>query len=59
MRKVARWYNVDVQYDGVFPADGLNGKISRSKNIGQVLKALEATRTVHFKVEGRRITVMK
>jgi hypothetical protein len=37
----------------------LNGKISRFKNISQVLKALEATQTVHFKVEGRRVTVTK
>ena len=58
MRKVARWYNVNVEYKGIIPADGLNGKISRSKNISQLLRALEATRTVHFKLEGRRVTVM-
>ena len=59
MRKLSRWYDIDVQYEGSIPDDGLNGKISRFKNISQVLKALEATKTVHFKVEGRRVTVMK
>ncbi|MGF7078882.1 FecR family protein [Mucilaginibacter sp. UYCu711] len=59
MRKLSRWYNIDVQYVPDVSKDGLNGKISRFKNISQVLKALEATQTVHFKVEGRRVTVLK
>ena len=59
MRKLARWYNIEVQYDPNITKDGMNGKVSRYKNIDQVLSALEATQTVHFKVEGRRVTVMK
>jgi ferric-dicitrate binding protein FerR (iron transport regulator) len=59
MRKISRWYNIDVQYNGDISTEGLNGKISRFKNISQVLEALEATKTVHFKVEERRVTVMK
>lgn len=59
MRKISRWYNIDVQYEGGVSDAGLNGKISRFKNISQVLSALEATKTVHFKVEGRRVTVLK
>jgi transmembrane sensor len=59
MRKLARWYDIEVYYKDDTPTDGLNGKVSRYKNISQVLKALEATKIVHFKVEGRRVTVMK
>lgn len=59
MRKLSRWYDVDVKYEGNISDEGLNGKVSRNKNISQVIKALEATQTVHFKLEGRRITVMK
>jgi transmembrane sensor len=59
MRKLSRWYNIDVQYEGDISEEGMNGKISRFKNISQALKALEATKTVHFKVEGRRVTVLK
>jgi len=59
MRKLSRWYNIEVQYDGAISDEGMNGKISRFKNISQILKALEATKTVHFKVEGRRVTVLK
>ncbi|UOE50902.1 DUF4974 domain-containing protein [Mucilaginibacter sp. SMC90] len=59
MRELARWYDIDVRFDGSIPTEKLNGRISRSKNISKVLNALEATKTVHFKVEGRRVTVMK
>jgi len=59
MRKLSRWYDIDVQYQGELSKDGLNGRISRYKNISQVLKALEATQTIHLKMEGRRVTVMR
>jgi transmembrane sensor len=59
MQKLSRWYDFDIAYKGPLPTDNINGKISRDKNLSQVLKALEATKTVHFKVEGRRVTVMK
>lgn len=59
MRKLSRWYNIEVIYEKNIPTGRLNGKISRYKNISQVLTALEAAQTVHFKTEGRRITVMK
>jgi len=58
MRELSRWYGIEVRYDGPVPVENLNGKISRIKNISKVLVALEATKTVHFKVEGRRVTVM-
>lgn len=59
MRKLERWYDVEVIYDGEFENEGFSGKISRSRNISKVLKILESTKTVHFKVEGRRITVIR
>lgn len=59
MRKVARWYDVDVQYQGNMEGKEFGGKISRYNNISDLLKTLELTRTIHFKVEGRRVTVMQ
>ncbi|OOQ60303.1 FecR family protein [Mucilaginibacter pedocola] len=59
MRQVARWYDIEVIYNANAPQHGLNGRISRSKELSQVLQALEATGSVHFKQEGRRITVMQ
>ena len=57
MRKLSRWYNVSVVYKGDFTEVALNGTISRSKNIREVLELLQLTRLVHFEVEGRRVTV--
>jgi ferric-dicitrate binding protein FerR (iron transport regulator) len=59
MRKVSRWYNVEVTYSGDIPDVGFGGNISRSKDIHEVLNVLQLTNAVHFKVEGRRITVMR
>lgn len=59
MRKLSRWYNVEVSYSGEIPHVGFGGNISRSKDISEVLKVLQLTNAVHFKVEERRITVMR
>jgi ferric-dicitrate binding protein FerR (iron transport regulator) len=59
MRQLSRWYNIDVSYEGKITDEGFYGRISRYKNISDVLKMLEDTRSVHFKVEGRRVTVIQ
>lgn len=59
MRKLSRWYNVEVSYSGNIPDVGFGGNISRSKDISEVLDVLQLTNAVHFKVEGRRVTVMR
>lgn len=59
MRKVSRWYDVDVEFKGGISDEKFNGTSSRSKNINQVLEMLQTTNAVHFKIEGRRVTVMK
>ena len=59
MRRVSRWYDVEVVYVNGVPSGTYYAKVSRSKNISQVLRALELTKLVHFKVEGRRILVTK
>ncbi|AWO01099.1 iron dicitrate transport regulator FecR [Chitinophaga alhagiae] len=60
MAKIARWYDVDVEYRDK-PAIGLtfSGKISRSRDISGILKMLEYTGDVHFKLEGRKVIVTK
>lgn len=60
MRKIARWYNVEVDYQDDVPQDvELEGLVSRSKSITEVLKLMESTDKVHFKLDGRKITVTK
>ena len=59
MRMISRWYNVDVEYSGAIPEDTFGGGTSRFKNVSEVLNILQLTGKVHFKVEGRKITVSK
>lgn len=59
MRKVARWYDVEVSYQGKVDQGRYGGTVSRFDNVEGVLKSLELTGSVRFKIEGRRITVMR
>lgn len=60
MRKVERWYDVEVIFQGVDPESiKLGGWVSRSKNIAAVIKIIEPIAGIRIKVDGRRITVMK
>jgi transmembrane sensor len=60
MKKVARWYNVEVVFKDVDPKSiKLVGLVSRSKNISAVLKIVESITDLKFKIEERRITVMR
>ncbi len=60
MRKVARWYNVEVTYSpDANRRVQISGSVSRYVNISDVLKRLELTGFAHFAVEGRRIFVAK
>lgn len=58
MRKLSRWYNVDISYQGKFDNISFGGAISRSKSLTEVIQILELTRKVKFKIEGRRIILM-
>ena len=58
MKELARWYNIEVVYQGTITQERFNAKISRYKNISAVLRVLERTKGVHFKIEGRRVTVL-
>jgi transmembrane sensor len=57
MRQISRWYDVEVAYEGDIPDDEFVGKIGRSENISQILHLLELEH-VHFKIEGKKITVL-
>ena len=57
MRKVSRWYNVDVAYEGQLPKRNFTGGISRKADISELLKILELNH-IRFTVKGRKITLM-
>jgi transmembrane sensor len=59
MRKIARWYDVDISYPQGSPGPmQFDGIVSRSKNISAVLQIMEATGKVNFKIEKRRVMVI-
>mgnify|MGYP003574947087 CR=1 FL=1 len=58
MRKVARSYNMEVEYQGDVKDKRFWGVFPRNKGLSSLLKNLEQTNTIHFKVTGRRIIVM-
>ncbi len=58
MRKLERWYDVEVEYQGDFTDLRFSGAVSRSKNISEVLKIMTLTGKVKFNIEGRRIIIM-
>jgi transmembrane sensor len=57
MRQLARWYDIDVRYEGQLPPQQFMGKIQRNLPLSVVLKGLENDQ-VHFKLQGRELTVM-
>lgn len=60
MRKIARWYDVEVVYDASVPANLRSGGwISRSNNLSTVLKSIEHAGLVTFRIEGRKIYVTR
>lgn len=59
MRKLARWYNVEVIFQDDVRDIPFTAFISRSDNISKILNKITYTQNIHFKIEGRRITVMR
>ncbi|ERJ59925.1 FecR family protein [Sphingobacterium paucimobilis] len=59
MAEIARWYDVEVDFEGDMSQVRYSGSISRFEKFEQLLQLIEWTDLVTFKVQGRRITVMK
>lgn len=57
MQQLSRWYDVNVVYHGAVTTEAFGGKISRKKNIEEVLRVLELTGGVTFKIENKTIII--
>ncbi|WP_158799795.1 FecR family protein [Pedobacter sp. L105] len=58
LNRIAKWYNVSISYKNIKPIDFKPwASISRQNSLTSVLKMLESTDQVHFKIEGRTIIV--
>ncbi|HVW60106.1 MAG TPA: FecR domain-containing protein [Puia sp.] len=58
MRQAARWYDVDVIFKDSID-QRFTCKIPRQVSMSALLRMLEATGSVHFKLEGRTVIVMQ
>lgn len=59
MRELARWYNIRVVYETKdFTHKNFSGVVSRYGDVEALLKRLELTDAVHFKIDGNQIIVM-
>jgi transmembrane sensor len=58
MRKIARWYDVEIVYETDTDVEP-GGWISRKSDINTILHRIESTTNIHFKIDGRKITVTK
>ncbi len=56
MRQIARWYDVEVQFEDGKKDIELGGEIGRNLNLQQVLRGLE-DKDLHFRLAGRTLLV--
>lgn len=59
MRKIARWYDVEVIFNDPLQTLKLTGSISRYVNVSKLLEMLQNTKEVSFRLEGRKVYVSK
>lgn len=59
MRKVARWYDVEVIYEDEAgaPREHISGQISRNRNLSEVLRMLELSGNMRFRIQNSGIHV--
>jgi len=59
LKKAARWYDVEVVYQGQVPDPRIWATVSVYKNIDELLGNICLTTGLHYKIEGRRVILMK
>ena len=57
MRQVARWYDVDIEYQGEIKQRKFGGAIGMDLNLSEVLEGLKET-GIHFRIEGKKLIVL-
>ncbi|MFC4141310.1 FecR family protein [Pedobacter mendelii] len=58
MKKISRWYDVEVSYKGDMTNINIDGNYSRSKGLKSLLKNIKLLDKVDFQIKERRITVI-
>ncbi len=58
MRQLARWYDINIEYDNGVPDGHISGKIPMNTNLSNALKVFEYS-GVRFTIDGRKLIVHK
>lgn len=58
MKQISRWYDIEYDFQGDVDKKRLGGTVSRYADFKDLLKTIELTESIHFKIKGRRVTVM-
>lgn len=56
--EISRWYDVDIEYRGKITYH-LTAELERDLPLESLLKKLEATKKMHFELDGRKLVVVK
>jgi len=58
MDRIARWYDIEVEYQGDLAEKRFGGVFRRSKNLAQLLESFQETGLIEFTITERRVIVM-
>lgn len=58
MRQLSRWYDIDVIYESEYRGQDFEGELPRNESVTRILKTLEATGVVQFRIKGKTIIVI-
>jgi len=59
MRKVARWYDIEVAYRDGMAGKRIGGNVPRFDSIDRLMRALQGTGLLHYKMEGGKVLITK
>ncbi|MBO9731522.1 MAG: FecR domain-containing protein [Chitinophaga sp.] len=57
MRELARWYDIQVVYEGSVTDRAFAASFSRQEGLPEILQQLELTGSIHFNIAGNTVTV--
>lgn len=59
MRKVSRWYDIEVIYESELPTDKIGGTLSRYQDVSKLLDIVQRTGLFKFKIQGKTVYVRR
>ena len=59
MKQISRWYDVEVIYEGKPAEQHFRGGIPRDVTASKVFEMLESTGVVKFRIEGKKVIVLR